>query len=183
MPRKFFRKYLPSREWIRGHPHIARFDRWLHHHNLWHLNRHSVAGGVAAGLFSGLVPGTHLVKLPVAALLAIAFRVNLPVATIVTLYNNPFTGVPLVILAYHVGRLFVSGDAAPLTPAPEFDWAHSGAWLSATFDWVLSLGKPLAAGLLALALTLAAAGYAAVQIGWRAYVIVRWRRRKATRDV
>ena len=181
MPRKLFRKYLPSHESIRGHRHIARFDRWLHHHNLWHLNRHSVAGGVAAGLFSGLVPGTHLVKLPVAALLAIAFRVNLPVATIVTFYNNPFTGVPLYVLAYHVGRLIVSGDATSLTPAPEFDWPHIGAWLSTTFDWMLSLGKPLAVGLLALAFTLAAAGYAAVQIGWRAYVIAAWRRRKARR--
>jgi len=181
MPRKFFRKHLPSREWIRGHPHIARFDRWLHHPNLWHLNRDSVAGGVAAGLFAGLVPGTHLVKLPVAALLAIAFRVNLPVATIVTFYNNPFTGVPLVVLAYHVGKLIVSGDPVPLAPAPEFDWPHMGAWLSATIGWMLSLGRPLAVGLVALSLTLAAVGYAAVQIGWRAYVIAAWRRRQARR--
>jgi uncharacterized protein (DUF2062 family) len=181
MPRKLFRKYLPSHESIRGHRHIARFDRWLRHPNLWHLNRDSVAGGVAAGLFSGLVPGTHLVKLPAAALLAIVFRVNLPVAAIVTLYNNPFTGVPLYILAYNIGRLIVPGDATPLGPAPEFDWPHLGPWLNASFDWMLSLGKPLAAGLPALALTLAAAGYAAVQIGWRAYVIAAWRRRKTRR--
>jgi len=177
MPRKFFRKFLPSQEWIRKHRHIAPFGRWLHHHNLWHLNRHSVAGGVAVGLFSGLVPGTHLVKVPVAALLSIAFRLNLPVAVITTLYQNPITSVPLYVLAYNVGRLILPGDAAPIPPAPEFAWSNAGAWLEASLQWMLSLGRPFAVGLIVLALTLAAAGYALVQLGWRMVVVARWRRR------
>ena len=45
----------------------------------------------------------------------------------------------------------------------------------------LGLGKPLAAGLVALALTLAALGYFAVQIGWRAYVVLAWRARRRRR--
>ena len=57
MPRKFFRKYLPSHEAVRQNRYIARFGTLLHHPNLWHLNRHSVAGGVAIGMFAGLVPG------------------------------------------------------------------------------------------------------------------------------
>ena len=48
-------------------------------------------------------------------------------------------------------------------------------------DWMLSLGKPLAVGLVALALTLAAVGYGAVQLGWRAYVMAAWRARKRRR--
>jgi uncharacterized protein (DUF2062 family) len=39
-------------------------------------------------------------------------------------------------------------------------------------------GKPLGVGLLALALTLAALGYAAVELVWRIHVIRAWRRRK-----
>src|SRR5438046_10173159 len=90
MPRKFFRKYLPSREAIRNNRYIARFGTLLLHPNLWHVNRRSVSGGVAAGMFAGLVPGSNPVQFAFAALLAVAFRVNLPVAIAVTLYNNPF---------------------------------------------------------------------------------------------
>ena len=57
MHRKFFRKYLPSHESILGHRWMGRFGRFLQHPNLWYLNRGSVAGGVAVGMLSGLVPG------------------------------------------------------------------------------------------------------------------------------
>ncbi|MBK5104302.1 MAG: DUF2062 domain-containing protein, partial [Burkholderiales bacterium] len=61
------------------------------------------------------------------------------------------------------------------------DWSHIGASLEAFLRWILSMGTPLAVGLLALALILAALGYACVQIGWRAYVIRAWRRRALLR--
>lgn len=180
MPRKFFRKYLPTHESIRRHRLTARFGGLLHHPSLWHLNRHSVAGGVAAGLFAGLVPGSNPVQFAVAALLAIAFRVNLPVAVIVTLYTNPLTVVPLYLLAYQYGKLLVGGHAA-FVPEPQLDWSNLSRSLDTWLAWLMSLGKPLAVGLFVLALTLAAAGYAAVQIGWRFYVIAAWRRRKTKR--
>ena len=44
------------------------------------------------------------------------------------------------------------------------------------------MGMPLAVGLPALALILAALGYACVEIGWRAYVIRTWRRRQQLRS-
>ena len=90
---------------IRQHRHIARFGPWLQHHNLWHLHRRSVAGGVAAGMFAGLIPGSNPVQFTAAALLAIVFRVNLPIAVIVTLYSNPFTIVPLYYAAFKLGQL------------------------------------------------------------------------------
>jgi hypothetical protein len=179
MPRRFFRKYLPSHESIRRNRFIARFGTLLHHPNLWHLNRHSVAGGVAIGLFSGLVPGPF--QMLTAALLAVPLRVNLPVALVTTLYTNPLTIGPLYVLAYAIGTLFFPGERAPLAAAPEFDWSQFGAWLHALAGWALSLGKPLAVGLVALAILLAVAGYVLVQLAWRAYVIVAWRRRRARR--
>ncbi len=180
MPRKFFRKYLPSHESVRNHRHIARFGGFLRHPNLWHLNRHSVAGGVAVGMFSGLVPGP--LQMLTTALLAVPLRVNLPVALATTLYTNPFTIGPLYVLAYLIGRLIIGGDAAPLSPPPEIEWSRLGASLDAFLHWCLSLGTPLAVGLLALALILAALGYACVQVGWRAYVIRAWRKRRQLRS-
>jgi uncharacterized protein (DUF2062 family) len=179
MPRKFFRKYLPSHEAVRQNRYIARFGTLLHHPNLWHLNRHSVAGGVAVGLFSGLVPGPF--QMLTAAILAVPLRVNLPVALATTLYTNPLTIGPLYVIAYWIGTLFVPGDRAPFSHPPGFDWSNLGAWLRASFDWMLSLGKPLAVGLVVLALGLAIAGYVVVQLAWRAQVVVAWRRRRARR--
>jgi len=164
MPRKFFQKYLPSHEAILNNRHIARFGTLFLHPNLWHINRRSVSGGVAAGMFAGLVPGSNPVQFAVAALLAVAFRVNLPVAVAVTLYTNPLTIGPIYVIAYWIGTLLVPG-----------------AWLRALLEWSLSLGKPLAVGLVALAVGLSIAGYVVVQLAWRAHVALAWRRRKARR--
>src|SRR5262245_32385746 len=102
MPRKYFRKFLPSHESVRNHKYLGKVSGLLHHPNLWHLNRHSVSGGFAVGLFAGLIPGP--LQMLTAALLAIPLRVNLPVALLVTLYTNPFTIVPLYVLAYWIGQ-------------------------------------------------------------------------------
>ena len=98
MPRKLFRKFLPSHEAIRQNRYVAWFGPRLQHHNLWHLHRRSVAGGVAAGLFAGLIPGSNPVQFTAGAILAILARVNLPIAVLVTLYSNPFTIVPLYLI-------------------------------------------------------------------------------------
>ena len=180
MPRKFFRKYLPSHESVRSNRHIARFGGFLHHPNLWHLNRHSVAGGVAVGMFSGLIPGPF--QMLTAALLAVPLRVNLPVALATTLYTNPFTIGPLYVLAYLIGRLIMGNNGAVVGPPPDLQWSQPGASLEAFFGWILSMGAPLAVGLVALALGLAALGYACVQIGWRVYVIRAWRKRRKLRS-
>ena len=183
MPRKFFRKHLPSSESIRNHKHLGRFGDWLHHPNLWHLNRRSVSGGFAIGLFAGLIPGP--LQMLGAALLAIPLRMNLPVALLTTLYTNPFTIVPLYLLAYEYGRLLTGiPNHAPDIRAsePDFDWSNLWGSLVSLSDWMLSLGRPLAIGLAALALTLAAAGWIAAQLGWRAYVVLKWRARRRLRS-
>jgi len=180
MPRKYFRRFLPDPARVRSHRLVARFGSFLHQPNLWHLNRDSVAGAVAIGLFSGLVPGPF--QMLAALLLAIPLRRNLPVALAVTFYTNPFTIVPLYVLAYEYGALLLGHGAnrAPIEPF-ETDWAHLLDSLRGLLDWTLSLGKPLAVGLVALALTLAALGYLAVQLGWRAYVRLAWRARRKRR--
>lgn len=179
MPRKYFRKYLPSHDAVRQNRYLSPFSRFLHHPNLWHLNRHSVSGGVAIGLFSGLVPGPF--QMITAALLAIVLRMNLPVALVTTLYTNPFTIAPLYLLAYAYGKALVGDDNARFIQAPGFDWSGIADWARAMLEWTLSLGRPLAVGLVALALTLALLGYAAVQFAWRAWVVLAWRNRRLKR--
>ncbi len=179
MPRKYFRRYLPDAQSLRKNHYVKWFGPLLHHPNLWHLNRRSVSGGFAAGLFAGLVPGP--LQMVMAALLAVPLRVNLPVALITTFYTNPFTIGPLYLLAYEYGRLLTGeGMAAPSAP-PGIEWTHLWSWLQAFGAWMLSLGRPLALGLFALALTLALAGYLLARVAWRVQVTLAWRSRARAR--
>lgn len=180
MPRKHFRRFLPDGDAIRANRYLAWLGTWLHHPNLWHLNRGSVAGGVAIGLFAGLVPGP--LQMLVAALLAIPLKKNLPVALLTTFYTNPFTILPLYLVAIAYGRFLLGAGHHPAKVEPyEWDWAHWIDSMQGFAHWTLSLGKPLALGLPALAITLSVIGYAAVRIGWRAYVVLAWRARARRR--
>lgn len=182
MPRRFFRKHLPSHAAISANRYIARFGSWLKHHNLWHLHRRSVAGGVAVGMFAGLIPGSNPVQFTAAALLAIVFRVNLPIAMIVTLYSNPFTIVPLYYLAFKLGQLVLMDSGGSLPPlAFSLEGKGFGEWLPTALDWLASIGKPLLVGLPLLALLFSATGYLVVRGAWRWYVISTWRRRRLVR--
>lgn len=180
MPRKYFRKFLPTHDTIMR----TRWGRFLlrgrlHHPNLWHLHRRSVAGGVSLGLFCGLVPGP--LQMVSAAVLAMVFRVNLPVAVFTTLYTNPLTIVPLYAVAYEYGA-FLLGQHGAVSAArlalPEMNW---GNWVTVLPHWFMSLGKPFALGLPTLALTLAALGYIGVRALWYLAVVWEWRRRAARR--
>lgn len=176
MLRDYLRKHLPTAASVRNNRLAAMFGSLLHHPNLWHLNRDSVAGAVAIGLFAGLVPGP--LQFLTALLLAIPLRRNVPVALLVTLYTNPFTIVPLYLVAYAYGNLLLGlNHEQPKVQHFDMDWSHFFDSMARLADWTLALGKPLAVGLLALGLTLAFVGYFAVRLGWRAYVILAWRRR------
>jgi uncharacterized protein (DUF2062 family) len=181
MPRKLFRKYLPSAASVRENRWVAKFGTLLNHPNLWHLNRDSVAGAVAIGLFAGLVPGP--LQMLTALLLAIPLKRNLPVALLMTLYTNPFTIVPLYLIAYAYGNLLLGlNHPQPKIQHFEMDWGHLVDSMHRLADWTLALGKPLAVGLVALGLTLALLGYVAVQLAWRCHVVLAWRRRKQRRQ-
>jgi uncharacterized protein (DUF2062 family) len=173
--RKFWRKYLPEPEQVLARKWAAPFRPWLGHPNLWHLNRHSVPGAVAIGLFCGLIPGP--VQMLGALICAIPLRKNIPVALAVTLYTNPLTIVPLYLIAYAYGSAIL-GHHGPDRPVAPFQWDWS---LQAFWQWAMSLGKPLGIGLVALALTLAVLGYFITELAWRAYLIRAWRRRAARR--
>ena len=180
---KRFRKYLPSHDSIRQNRYIAWFGPWLQHHNLWHLHRRSVAGGVAVGLFAGLVPGSNPVQFVVAALLAIAGHVNLPIAVFVTLYSNPLTIVPLYYAAFKLGQ-FVMLEAGDSLPPLALDLEGKGfrEWIPAALHWLSSVGKPLIVGLPLLAVTLAIAGYFIVDYAWQLRVRYDWSCRRRRRQ-
>ena len=167
--RKFLGKLLPHHESVKANRWLKPFGSWLQNQYLWRLHRRSVAGGVAVGLFCGLIPGP--LQMVCATLMAVLLRVNLPVALFATLYTNPFTIVPLYLLAYRIG-IWVSGAQLHDVPLAFPSLHAAGLW-----SWLVGLGKPLLMGLPLLALSLAITGYFAVRIVWRMVVILKWRAR------
>jgi hypothetical protein len=176
--RKHLRRYIPSHEAVRRNRWLAVFGESLLHPRLWHLNRHSTAGAVAVGLFCGLIPGP--LQMLGAALACLLWRVNLPLALVVTFYTNPLTIVPLYLVAYQLGSLVFPPTSAFVAP-PEFAPGELGQWVMALADWVTKLGKPLALGILLLAALLATTGYLAVRSAYRFYLVRAWQRRRAKR--
>lgn len=176
--RKRLRQYLPDHDTVRANRWLAMFGDTLLHPRLWHLNRHSAAGGVAVGLFCGLIPGP--LQMLGAALLAVVFKVNLPLALFSTLYTNPLTIVPLYWVAYELGSLLLSGESNFVEP-PE--WADQSLleWSRQLLDWMGTLGKPLLLGVPLLAGILSALGYFIVRAAYRVWLVRAWRRRSARR--
>lgn len=180
MPRKYLRKFLPSAHSMKEHRHLHLFEPMLHHPNLWHLNRHSVAGSVAVGLFTGLIPGP--VQMLLAAIFAVVFRVNLPVAVFTTLYSNPLTFIPLYLVAYKIGAFITGKSNSMHNLHAEFQAESLADWLPAFFQWISSLGAPLLVGVPILGAILSFCGYFGVRGLWRLHVIVEWRRRQKKRE-
>jgi len=112
-----------------------------------------------------------------AALCCVAFRVNLPLALITTLYTNPLTIVPLYVAAFAIGRFALGGEGHFVAP-PEWVFDAPLDSLEAMLSWVYGLGKPLALGLVLLAGGLAIVGYFAVKLLWRWRLLRAWRQRK-----
>jgi uncharacterized protein len=111
-------------------------------------------------------------------LFAVVFKVNLPVAVTTTLYSNPFTVIPIYIVAYTLGE-FVIGNGTGNMPQTDLQLMDKniGEWIPALVDWMMSLGKPLLMGIFLLALLLAVIGYFGVRAVWRLYTIYKWRKR------
>jgi uncharacterized protein (DUF2062 family) len=177
-------KWLPTSESIRENRFLKPFGHYLHHHFLWQFNRRSVAGGLAVGLFFGiLVPFAQIL---LAAVAAVILRVNLPVAAFSTLITNPFTFPAVYYVAYRLGELLTGGKA----PVPEAaietavkekiieQQADVGGWFANSLDWMQSVGGSLAIGLSVMAIVSAVAGYLIVNALWRLHATRRWRKRR-----
>lgn len=173
MPRRFFRKFALKRDRFHGRWYLAPFDHLLHDPNLWGIRRRNVVPAFSLGLFVAFlpVPGHTLI----AALSALALRINIPIAVITTLVCNPLTMGPMFFLAYRVGL-----ELLGLAPQP-FAFELSLDWLT---DKFVTVWQPLLLGCILLGALTALVGYVALDLLWRAsladYVEAR-RRRKPPR--
>lgn len=176
-------KHLPTPHEIRQNRFLKPVGRYLHHPYLWQLDRRSVAGGVAVGLFFGIL--TPFAQILFSAIAAIVFRFNLPIAVLSTLVTNPITFPFVYYFAYKLGGFLtgrVNADAQDLSHAGEAEQilkqqTEVSGWLTHLVEWAQTVGFPLMTGLIVLAITAATTGYFLVNALWRAQEAMRRRRR------
>lgn len=137
---------------------------------VWHLNRRSVAGGVAVGLFVSWVPVP--LQMLVAAILAAILRVHVPVSMVMVWFTNPLTFAPLLYAAWRSGSMILG---KPVLAEPLSFSTHS-LLTSAGQAWPMLL-----TGMLFCASVSAVLGFCATLLIWRVHAIRRWRARKARR--
>jgi len=159
MPRRFFRKFAFKRHHVSEQWFMTPFRHLLHDHRLWGIRRRTVVPALAIGLFIAFMPtpGHTLI----AALLALSFRVNIPVAAIATWVSNPLTMAPMYYAAYRLGRSLLN------TPLREFQFEMSWDWVAHTF---VTIWQPMLLGCVILGTALALVGYITLDLLWRSSI-------------
>lgn len=170
MLRKLIRRWTPTPEQVRDHPHLRRVAHLLHDAALWSLNRRTVSGAVGLGLFIAFVPVP--LQMLVAALVATAVRVNLPIAVAMVLVTNPVTVPPLYWAAYELGANLIGRPGLGFDSVPHLSWF---------LEAIGQVWQPLLLGLLVMGAVIGVIGYAAVRLLWRIHVMRNWGRRRARR--
>ena len=135
----WLKKYLPTPEQIRRQSSLGPLRHWLLDPALWRLHKRSVSGAAFIGLFCAFLPLPGL-QMPIAGLLAVAARCNVPVALGLTWITNPLTFGPAFLLAYKIGAAILGLEAQGEPFALTWEWLgerFAQVW------WPLLLGSLL----------------------------------------
>lgn len=166
----------PTRESLEQSRVLAPVAHRVLEPSLWRFTRRSVPRGVALGLFVGiflLIPGVQIAG---AAMLALPFRANIPVAAAMTFLSNPAT-TPLILMAsvwignWMLGR---SADASGFMALVD-GHASIREWTG----WLLSEAAPaMLLGLFLISVASAVLGYVIADRFWRHRMGRKWQARK-----
>ncbi len=168
--KKIFKDLLPQVHQVKSHPKLQFFGERLHDPNLWHLNRRSLAGAMAVGLFVAFIPIP--MQMLLAAILSMRFRVNLPLSVSLVWITNPITAPPLFYFAYQLGAILLD------MPTQQIEFRLSIEWL---FHTIGRFWQPLLLGAFILSTLSALTGYLLINMLWRLQVNLLWRNRREKR--
>ena len=167
MPRRLLKKLMPKASTLQSRWYLRLFGSRVTDPGLWSLQRRSVTLAFALGLAICFVPLP--IHLPLAVLLAITMRLNVPTIVTTVFLVNPFTVVPVFYTAYRVG-------CATLGLAPQrfhfkfdFDWLQYGLG---------PMWRPFLVGCLICSALAALIGGMGLELLWRWRVRSRYRTRR-----
>jgi uncharacterized protein (DUF2062 family) len=170
MPKHIIKRLTPDHETVRSHKHLKVFGTLLHDPNLWHLNRRSVSGAFAVGLFWAFFPMPF--QMVAAAATSIPTRVNLPLSVALVWISNPLTIPPIFYFTYLVGT-WILGE-----PPQNVEFVLSWEWMSTS---LAGIWKPLFLGSILCGVIASATGYVAMRGFWRWHIICHLRKRRQKR--
>lgn len=166
----------PTRESLECNRFLAPVAHRVLEPSLWRFTRRSVPRGVALGLLVGiflLIPGIQIAG---AALLALPFRANIPIAAAMTFLSNPAT-TPLILWAsVYIGNWMLgrSADASGFMALVN-DHATIRQWIA----WLFSEAAPaMLLGLTLISVATAVVGYIIADWIWRHRMGQKWHSRK-----
>lgn len=174
MPRRYLRRI--SRQFRRNRTawYLRPFSAALRHPMYFAVNRRSITGALAIGVFVSMLPVPG--HTPIALIVALLLGVNLGVTALAAWANSPLTLVPVFYFEYRFGAWLLR---MPSRPWPE---SVTAEWLRAQIAFIW---KPLFLGALITATLVAGLLYLGVNAIWRyssARRLGRRRRRSATRQ-
>lgn len=166
----------PTRESLEHNRFLAPVAHRVLEPSLWRFTRRSVPRGVALGLLVGIflmIPGIQIAG---AALLALPFRANIPVAAAMTFLSNPATTPLFLWLSVYIGNWMLgrSADASGFMALVD-GHATIGQWCA----WLFSEAAPaMLLGLAIISIVAAAIGYVIADWFWRHRMGRKWQARK-----
>jgi uncharacterized protein (DUF2062 family) len=168
MPRRLIRKFAPHPYSLRKLWFFRIFGERLAHMHIWSTRRRAITAAFGAGLAICFVPLP--VHLPLGLLVALLWRLNLPVLVATTVFVvNPLTVVPVYYAAYRVGAALVGQKATGFAFQLSWDWLQNGLG---------PLWKPFLTGCLICAFVLGYGAYLALELIWRWNTVHRLRVRR-----
>ncbi len=167
MPKKIIKKLLPHPTRVTNNIMIKKLGPKLQDPGLWHINRRSVSGAVAVGLFFAFMPVPFQMFL--AAIGAIIFRVNILISIPMVWISNPVTIPPIFYFCYRVGVWMLDVERG------EFNFEISFHWLATELSLIW---QPFLLGCFMVGAISALLGFATTRLLWRLHISQHIKKRK-----
>lgn len=151
---------MPDPHEIKNNKTLQIFGDLLHDPNLWHMNRRSVAGAFAVGLFFAWWPVPF--QMVLAAGGAIFLRTNLPLSVALVWITNPVTMPAMFYGAYVLGTWIIDVPETKFVMELSFDWL---------MNEMAAIWKPFLTGCMIAGVVSSALGYISISFIWRYSVL------------
>lgn len=167
MPRRFFTRLSRRFDTKKEYPWYLRpFEFLLTHPVYFSAGRRTVSGGIALGLFLGLLPIPGQTALVIIG--ALLLRVNLPLAALAVWVTNPLTIVPIFYFAYRIGAVLLDIPPEVVPAEPSLNWLR---------EEIAMLWRPLLCGSFLIATSAASVAYLLISTIWHVLTLQRYRKR------